>query len=74
MRKYLKSRIVKSEELRELIEFKQECEALMELLKQYMPEEQIDDILSENFDLKAAMRMAAKMAGLTKGRGGTAGR
>jgi len=57
---------VKSEELRELIEFKQECEALMELLKQYMPEEQIDDILSENFDLKAAMRMAAKMAGLTK--------
>jgi len=66
---------VKSEELRELIEFKQECEALMELLKQYMPEEQIDDILSENFDLKAAMKMAAKMAGLTKqGRGGTAGR
>jgi len=57
---------VKSEELRELIEFKQECEALMELLKQYMPEEQIDDILSENFDLKAAMKMAAKMAGLTK--------
>jgi len=55
---------VKSEELRELIEFKQECEALMELLKQYMPEEQIDNILSENFDLKAAMRMAAKMAGL----------
>ena len=57
---------VKSEELREFIEFKQECEALMELLKQYMPEEQIDGILSDNFDLKAAMRMAAKMAGLTK--------
>jgi hypothetical protein len=56
---------VKSEELREFMEFKEECDSLMELLKQYMPEEQIDDILSENFDLKAAMKMAAKMAGLT---------
>ena len=54
---------VRSEELREFIEFKQECEALMELLKQYMPEDQID-MLSENFDLKTAMKMAAKMAGL----------
>jgi len=58
-----KGPIVKSEELREFIEFKQECEALMELLKQYMPEDQID-ILSENFDLKTAIKMAAKMAGL----------
>jgi len=54
---------IRSEELREFIEFKQECEALMELLKQYMPEDQID-ILSENFDLKTAIKMAAKMAGL----------
>ena len=60
-----KGPIVKSEELREFMEFKEECDSLMELLKQYMPEDQIDDILSENFDLKAAMRMAAKMAGLT---------
>jgi hypothetical protein len=60
-----KGPIVKSEELREFMEFKEECDSLMELLKQYMPEEQIDDILSENFDLKTAMRMAAKMAGLT---------
>jgi hypothetical protein len=60
-----KGPIVKSEELREFMEFKEECDSLMELLKQYMPEDQIDDILSENFDLKTAMRMAAKMAGLT---------
>ena len=57
--------IVKSEELREFVEFKEECEALIELLKKYMPEDQIDDILSENFDLRAAMKMAAKIAGLT---------
>jgi len=60
-----KGPIVKSEELREFMEFKEECDSLMEMLKQYMPEDQIDDIMSENFDLKAAMRMAAKMAGLT---------
>jgi hypothetical protein len=61
-----KGPIVKSEELREFMEFKEECDSLMELLKQYMPEEQIDDIMSENFDLRTAMRMAAKMAGLTR--------
>jgi hypothetical protein len=29
---------VKSQELRELIDFKEECEALMELLKPYLPQ------------------------------------
>jgi len=37
-----KGPIVKSEELREFMEFKEECDSLMELLKQYMPEDQID--------------------------------
>jgi len=60
-----KGPIVKSEELREFMEFKEECEALMGLLKQYIPEEQIDNILSENFDLKSAMKIAAKMAGIS---------
>ncbi|MCI4409944.1 MAG: hypothetical protein JHC26_12695 [Thermofilum sp.] len=55
---------VKSEELRELINFKEECEALMELIRPYMPEDKIDNMLTDNFDIKKAMEIAAKMAGL----------
>jgi len=60
---------VKSQELRELIDFKEECEALMELLKPYLPQDQKDiDILSEDFDMKKAMALAKKMVGID-GRG-----
>jgi hypothetical protein len=55
---------VKSQELREFLDFKQECEALMELLKPYLPEEEEIDILSEDFDLKKAMTLARKMIGI----------
>jgi hypothetical protein len=55
---------VKSQELREFIDFKQECEALMELLKPYLPQDQDIDILSEDFDLKKAMTLAKRLAGL----------
>jgi len=55
---------VKSQELREFLDFKQECEALMELLKPYLPEEEEIDILSEDFDLKKAMALARKMVGI----------
>ena len=55
---------VKSQELREFIDFKQECEALMELLKPYIPQEQDIDILSEDFDLKKAVALAKRLAGL----------
>jgi hypothetical protein len=61
---------VKSQELREFIDFKQECEALMELLKPYIPQEQDIDILSEDFDMKKAMALVRRMAGLDgKGEG-----
>ena len=60
---------VKSPELREFIAFKEECEALMELLKPYLPQDQEDiDILSEDFDMKKAMALVKKMAGID-GRG-----
>ena len=56
---------VKSQELRELIDFKEECETLMELLKPYLPQDQEDiDILSEDFDMKKAMALAKKMVGI----------
>jgi hypothetical protein len=55
---------VKSQELREFIDFKQECEALMEMLKPYIPQEQDIDILSEDFDMKKAFALARKLAGI----------
>ena len=55
---------VKSQELRELIDFKEECESLMELLKPYLPQEEDIDILSEDFDMKKAMALAKKMVGI----------
>jgi len=60
-----KGPVVKSQELRELIDFKEECEALMELLKPYLPQDQEDiDILSEDFDMRKAMALAKKMVGI----------
>ena len=54
-----------SQELRELIAFKEECEALFQLLKQYVPEETLEDVLmGERIDLKTAMKVAAKMMGV----------
>jgi hypothetical protein len=55
---------VKSQELREFIDFKQECEALMELLKPYVPQDHDVDLLSEDFDIKKAMMLAKKLAGI----------
>jgi len=55
---------VKSQELREFIDFKEECEAFMELLKPYLPQEEDIDILSEDFDMKKAMALAKKMVGI----------
>jgi hypothetical protein len=54
---------VKSPELREYIAFKEECEALMNLLKPYVKSRNID-ILSEDFDLKKAMELAKEMIGV----------
>jgi hypothetical protein len=54
-----------SQELRELIAFKEECEALLQILKQYVPEETLENVLvGESIDLKAAMRIAARMMGV----------
>jgi hypothetical protein len=54
---------VKSPELRELIAFKEECEALMSLLKPYVKNKSID-ILSDEFDLKKAIEIAKEMVGI----------
>jgi hypothetical protein len=58
---------IKDPELAELLNFKQACEALMELLKPYLPQDQDIDILSEDFDLKKAMQLARKMVGINSG-------
>jgi hypothetical protein len=54
---------IKSPTLQKFIEFKNECEALMELLKPYAQEDEID-ILSEDFDLKKAVALVKKLAGI----------
>jgi hypothetical protein len=53
---------VKSPELREYIAFKEECEALMSLMKPYVKNKNFD-ILSDEFDLKKAMEIAKEMIG-----------
>jgi hypothetical protein len=60
---------IRSQELKEFLDFKQECDALMELLKPYLPEEEEIDILSEDFDLKKAVALAKRLAGLDGKRG-----
>jgi len=57
---------VKSPELREFIAFKEECEALRNLLKPYARSEKFD-FLSDEFDLKKAMELAKEMIGLNSG-------
>jgi hypothetical protein len=64
-----KEPVVKSPELQEFITFKHECEALMEMLKPYLPQDQDIDILSEDFDMKKAMLLVKKLAGID-GKGG----
>jgi hypothetical protein len=54
---------VKSPELKEFIEFKEECEALMSMLKPYAKGKNFD-ILSDEFDLKKAMELAKEMIGI----------
>jgi len=54
---------VKSPELRELIEFRERCNALKSLIKPYVKDGKFD-ILSEDFDLKKAMEMAKEMIGI----------
>jgi hypothetical protein len=54
---------VKSPELREFIAFKQECDALMSLLKPYIKDSKFD-ILSEDFDLKKAIEVAKTLIGV----------
>ncbi len=54
---------VKSQELREFIDFKEECEALMALIKPYESEEDAD-MLSENFTLRHAMMLAKRLVGV----------
>jgi len=54
---------VKSPELKELIAFKEECEALMTLIKPYSKDRNFD-ILSDEFSLKKAMEMAKEMIGI----------
>ena len=54
---------VKSQELRELIDFKEECDALKSLIKPYVKNGKFD-ILSDEFDLKKAMEMAKEMIGI----------
>jgi len=54
---------VKSPELREYISFKEECEALMSLIKPYVKGNKFD-ILSEDFDLKKAMELAKSLIGV----------
>ncbi len=55
---------VKSQELREFIDFKQECDALMEMLKPHIHQEDEVNIFSEDFDLKKAMALARKLVGI----------
>jgi hypothetical protein len=56
---------IKSQELRELIDFKQECEALFEIIGERPQEEGEDvDMLSESFTLKKAMELAKKLVGV----------
>ena len=57
---------VKSPELKEFIEFKEECETLMSMLKPYIKNKKID-ILSGEFDLKTAMEIAKEMVGADGG-------
>ena len=54
---------VKSPELRELIEFRERCNALKALIKPYVKNGKFD-ILSEEFDIKKAMEMAKEMIGI----------
>jgi hypothetical protein len=54
---------VKSPELRELIAFKEECDAVKSLIKPYVKNGKFD-ILSDEFDLKKAMEMAKEMIGI----------
>jgi len=56
---------VKSPELQEFIQFKEECEALFALINQYKDQEEEEaDILSEDFDLKRAMKFVKKLVGI----------
>jgi hypothetical protein len=52
-----------SQELKELIAFKEECEALFRILD--VPRETLESMLTgESIDLKTAMKIAAKMVGI----------
>jgi hypothetical protein len=54
---------VKSQELREFIDFKNECEALMSLIGDRSEDQELN-ILSENFTLEKAMELAKKLVGI----------
>ena len=55
---------VKSQELREFIDFLDECETLMKLIEKRRPEEEELNILSEGFTLRHAMALAKKLIGI----------
>jgi len=54
---------LKSDVAKEFLSFIDECNEIEFVVKKFVPEDEIPEFLSENFDIKKAMKLVMKMSG-----------